>query len=405
MKKTILKGALMLAGGVLLAALLMIAVYAIPAETVWENVRESVQTLADEGLRYEVIDGYHASRLDDFTDAIMIGNAVLTTENPVESAMTARHFAGGETIGTLMSYLDGEDVPTESYARYWHGYLVALKPLLMVMNLNSIRVLNMYAQLALVLLVAALMVRHGLSRHVLALFAAYASLCPAAVMQSLQYSTAFYAAFGAMAVLLGTDGRLNDFLFFMAVGMLTSFIDFLTYPIATLGLPLALLIALRQKQKKPFGALDFVRPCVGWGVGYAGLWSGKWLMAALLTGQNVFAEAGSAMGNRLGAVDDSGVELALTTGVRENLRIMFNPLTVLMLLGVLAVCALMWIRGGKRKGMKRLAPYLFCALLPFGWYMVLLNHSAEHAFFTYRALCVTVFAAVSMAIPGRKAET
>lgn len=58
----------------------------------------SAQTLANEGLRYEAIDGYHASRLDDFTDAIMIGNAVLTTEDLVESAMTARHFAGGETI-------------------------------------------------------------------------------------------------------------------------------------------------------------------------------------------------------------------------------------------------------------------------------------------------------------------
>ena len=143
MKKTILKGAAMLLGGVLLGTLLMIAAYAIPSETVWENVRVSAQTLANEGLRYEAIDGYHASRLDDFTDAIMIGNAVLTTEDPVESAMTARHFAGGETIGTLMRYLDGEDVPTESYARYWHGYLAALKPLLMVMNLNSIRVLNM----------------------------------------------------------------------------------------------------------------------------------------------------------------------------------------------------------------------------------------------------------------------
>lgn len=73
-------------------------------------------------------------------------------------------------------------------------------------------------------------------------------------------------------------------------------------------------------------------------------------MAALLTGQNVFAEAGSAMGNRLGAVDDSGVELALTTGVQENLRIMFNPLTVLMLLGVLAVCALLWLRVGRQAG-------------------------------------------------------
>ena len=336
MKKTILKGAAMLLGGVLLGTLLMIAAYAIPSETVWENVRVSAQTLANEGLRYEAIDGYHASRLDDFTDAIMIGNAVLTTEDPVESAMTARHFAGGETIGTLMRYLDGEDVPTESYARYWHGYLAALKPLLMVMNLNSIRVLNMYAQLALVLWTAALMVRRGLSRHVLALFAAYASLCPAAVMQSLQYSTAFYVAFGAMAVLLWTDGRMNDALFFMAVGMLTSFVDFLTYPIATLGLPLAARMALRQKQEKPCGLADFVKICLSWGIGYAGMWSGKWLMAALLTGQNVFAEAGSAMGNRLGAVDDSGVELALTTGVQENLRIMFNPLTVLMLLGVLA---------------------------------------------------------------------
>ena len=172
MKKTILKGAAMLLGGVLLGTLLMIAAYAIPSETVWENVRVSAQTLANEGLRYEAIGGYHASRLDDFTDAIMIGNAVLTTEDPVESAMTARHFTGGETIGTLMRYLDGEDVPTDSYARYWHGYLAALKPLLMVMNLNSIRVLNMYAQLALVLWTAALMVRRGLSRHVLALFAA-----------------------------------------------------------------------------------------------------------------------------------------------------------------------------------------------------------------------------------------
>ena len=39
MKKTILKGAAMLLGGVLLGTLLMIAAYAIPSETVWENVR------------------------------------------------------------------------------------------------------------------------------------------------------------------------------------------------------------------------------------------------------------------------------------------------------------------------------------------------------------------------------
>ena len=67
--------------------------------------------------------------------------------------------------------------------------------------------------------------------------------------------------------------------------------------------------------------------------------------------------------------------------------------------GADCVCA-----GGKPLNIRRLPPVLFCAALPFMWYMVLLNHSAEHAFFTYRALCVTLFAGVSMAIPGRKAE-
>ena len=78
---------------------------------------------------------------------------------------------------------------------------------------------------------------------------------------------------------------------------------------------------------------------------------------------------------------------------------------LLVLLGVLAVCALLWLRVGGRPDVKRLGPYLLCALLPIAWYMALLNHSAEHAFFTYRALCVTIFAAVSMAIPTGKAET
>ena len=89
------------------------------------------------------------------------------------------------------------------------------------------------------------------------------------------------------------------------------------------------------------------------------MWSGKWLVAVLLTGQNVFAQAGNAMGNRLGAVDDSGDALSLLTGVQENLRIMFNPLTILMLLGVLAVCAALWMRSGKRLNIRRLHRFCF----------------------------------------------
>ena len=80
---------------------------------------------------------------------------------------------------------------------------------------RALRPLGVICQLQLVMLLALwpLCWILGAGLTVLALFAAYASLCPAAVMQSLQYSTAFYVAFGAMAVLLWTDGRMNDALF------------------------------------------------------------------------------------------------------------------------------------------------------------------------------------------------
>lgn len=76
-----------------------------------------------------------------------------------------------------------------------------------------------------------------------------------------------------------------------------------------------------------------------------------------------------------------------------------------MLLAVLTVCVFMRMRSRRKPNRGRRISFLFCALLPIGWYMVLLNHSAEHAFFTYRALCVTVFAGLSLLLPAGKAET
>ncbi len=100
---------------------------------------------------------------------------------------------------------------------------------------------------------------------------------------SLQYSTAFYVAFSARWPFL--DGRADERLFFMAVGMLTSRLPGRT-------------ARRRSRGREP----DFVKICLSWGIGYAGIMERK--------NAEVFAEAGGAMGNRLGAVDDSGVELA-----------------------------------------------------------------------------------------------
>ena len=58
------------------------------------------------------------------------------------------------------------------------------------------------------------------------------------------------------------------------------------------------------------------------------------------------------------------------------------------------------------KNSRGLATALVCvALLPLGWYLFTANHTYNHAFFTSRALCVTVFGltgALTCCLPARK---
>lgn len=395
----ILKGILLLTVSIIVGALLMIAVYAIPADAVRENVRASMDTLNSEGLRYAVIPGYSSSRLDNFADAIMLGNMIIApSPSLVENAMTNSRFTGGQPISALNSYLEGdESVGFETYSRYWHGYLVILKPLFLFINYNSVRVLNMTAQLALVLSIAALLGKRRLGRYVIPLFAAYMSLCPIALMCSLQYSSVFYIAFLSMLCMLLLHEHLVQMgygLFFLLIGILTSFFDFLTYPIITVGLPLALFCVLMQHGKTPVRPATLICLGAAWAFGYAGMWSGKWLAASLLTGHNSFEEAGSSILYRSGAHTDEGEPISIFTGLECNLQQLFNPLFALVFLGVIALCVLLLLRRGlKLRLLPRYGlPYLLIALLPSAWLIATCNHAVSHTFYTYRSLSVAVFA-------------
>lgn len=393
----ILRGILLLAVSIALGTLLMIAVYAIPADAVQKNVQASMDTLTSEGLRYAVIPGYSSSRLDNFTDAIMLGNMVIApSPSIVENAMTNSRFPGGQPIAALDSYLKGdESTGFEAYSRYWHGYLVILKPLFLFINYNSVRVLNMTAQLALVLSIAALFGRRNLSRYVLPLFAAYMSLCPIALMCSLQYSSVFYIAFLAMLCMLLLHERLSRMgygLFFLLTGILTSFFDFLTYPVITVGLPLALFCVLTQRNQEPVRLSTLIRLGAAWAFGYLGMWGGKWLMASLLTGHNSFEEAVSSILYRSGAHTDEGEPISIFAGLACNLQQLFNPLFTLIFLGVIALCVLLLLRRGLRLPPRCALPYLLIALLPAAWLICTCNHAVSHTFYTYRSLSVAVFA-------------
>ena len=111
--------------------LLLAGVYSLPTERMEKNMRESVDIFYAED-NYPKLMEYSNSQLDNFTDGIML----LTASNPNhddiwKAAINAERYRTSDTpVGTLLDvYGEGVENPDSTYySRYWHGYLIFLKP-------------------------------------------------------------------------------------------------------------------------------------------------------------------------------------------------------------------------------------------------------------------------------------
>ena len=132
--------------GVTLALLfaLLLGAYALPGGPVRAHLVPSAATIVDEGL-YPAFFGFKLFQMDNYTDTLMLMEAATADETGPLAAMmtnTAYNVDNFETLGEdLAAYLaarqsGGPDAAAHtglepfSYARYWHGYLIWLRPLL-----------------------------------------------------------------------------------------------------------------------------------------------------------------------------------------------------------------------------------------------------------------------------------
>lgn len=404
----LLKGAALLAVCILAGLLSMTAVYAIPGEYVRENLEASSVILSSEGLRHEVIPGYRNSRLDTFTDAIMLANAmVMPEDSALKNALLAHRLDSPHSVSALEQYLaDEQSVATTPYSYYWHGYLTVLKPLLCVMSLGSIRFLLMAEQVALLMAVAALLGRRGMARFILPLLAMAVCLCPQALMNCLTYSTVFTIGMAAAAGILLAHERLERLGYgyvFLLIGAMTSFFDFLTYPVFTLGIPLAVYVLMRMENGERVRVDRLAALCAAWGVGYGGMWAGKWVLVSALTDVNGIEAALSEILFRTSSTMEHGGEVEPLAGLLACLEQLLDPLCLLVLALCGLACAVLLIkRGIRRQALAGAGALALIALLPVVWLSLTCNHSVTHAFYTYRSLTVAVFAllCIPLALTG-----
>jgi hypothetical protein len=413
---------LLLLGGVVVGFLALVAVYALPTEPIAQQVRLSVQAFDGSWQTGEIpyeqlVKGYQTTQLDNTTDATMLMAAAHENDQPLlRRAVNVPTYTYRGMYSALIEYGQSgtENLRSSNSARYWLGFLVWLKPLLYLFSYMDIRMALLCAQLLLLVAVVAAMAHRGLTRATPALAVALLAVTPSVIGFSMQFSSVYILMLTATLLLLWRPAlvisRVRAAAFFLLTGMATTYFDYLTYPVATFGLPFLTAMLLCPVGSKADGLRRFALLLAAWLAGYFGMWAGKWVLAALFSGDawfwpNLFAKVAER-----GAMQSEGTSISLVAVYAAVLRV-FAKRAYLMLTAALAtVYAVLLARKavrGRRPGAQvkpvSNAPWraswpamMLTSLMPFVWYVFTANHTFNHAFFTSRALVVTVFAAALM---------
>ena len=370
-------------GMIALFTVSMTLAYCIPQEALAFKQETSVDILDMEHGAFGNFFGVDPGRLDNQTDSLMIDQVL-----PADSSMSP--------LEAAMSVND--------YSRYWHGYMVFLRPLLIKLNLWQIRYVNMFAFFLLTGGVFLMIDRKLSGGYAFAFLASLIACYIVIVPMSLQYNSVFLVLLCAMLFLLLRYERMTPEgapLFFMVVGMITNFLDFLTAPLLTLGMPLLLLLELdmhrQERTTLAFLLKRLVLCSVAWGAGYALCWVSKWIIGSLVLGESVFDSAGD---HAAGWLANNWGQYGRLYACQYNFWFFFliHGKRVYLPLIIPAVAYAICLFRFPAKNVKNACILLPVCLYPYLWYMVMTNHSLFHTWFTNRLQAMTLFGALMFMI-------
>lgn len=394
------------------AGAMMILVYMIPTERMFNNARKSVGIFENEGASAQMIHGYKATALDNYTDAWMFRIAVYDgDESAVDKAFHNYFYYGDKAYPDMcqstIAYLKDKNQAKNraDYARYWHGYQLILKPLLLIFDYGDIRQILRICTLFAVLYLAVLLERVGLKDAVVLFGGMLILLEFGTIGMSMQYTWVFLIAVAFSILILRkykVFGENTCNWMFLIIGCMTSFFDFLTYPLFTMALPLLILCMCYglQERKPVWSFLRYISlAAIHWGIGYAGMWSGKWICLNLFWGDGALQDGFNSILFRSGR---QNTEYTFVGAVMENISMLLKwPyfMCVLFMLGMI----LFGVKQKQQLRVELLIAYCGIAALPFAWYFISLNHSYIHAIMTYRELSIAAFAGSLAALELKKA--
>ena len=408
--------------GILISLLFLSSL--IPSNKIENNVRKSSEILMQDGEKKLVDTYFRQDCLFYFTDALMINTAYsIDSTNPYSSMLLARkNYVPGKTqnfheeiqmhIGTSPKYTDkyyntfqvaelyglmhGDDiVDSYEYTRYWHGYLIFLRPLLAIMDLGAIRILTIALTVILSIVIVWQIIKKLNLITAIIYIIGFILFDLFIVCNSMNEITTFMIALVAMIFILLRNGKFkNPALVFLCIGMCTSFLDLLTTPLITIGLTLPIYVLLNFKESNKKLYIECIKICIAWAVGYGLCWALKWVITDLTLHKHIISDAINQIMYRTSA-DRTLFEVVMKNldAIGKNVIIIFIGLLVIYsIIGLIKEFYLSKVKNKKTPKIEllKVAIFIIIAIFPFIWYFLIRNHSFVHSFFTNRNYIITI---------------
>lgn len=392
--------------------LLLVCVYALPVDIMRDNVARGTEVYNNEGNFPELAAGYKSTKLDNDTDSTMLSNAIYPVTDIVKDALNVPmigYSARQDRLTSLLDYANhvkGETYTT-TYPRYWHGYLIILKPLLLLFDFSDIRVINMTLQFILFSICLILLSKTHYKNYLPAFIALIVIWNPITIGLSFQNSTCFYITLLALLYIIYRDkqSRNQDMkmpYFFLLLGIITVYFDFLTYPLVTLGIPLIFLISIRDYKLIDNIKAIFINSMF-WGIGYLGMWLEKWLLASIILKKNIIYDGFKQIALRSSKELD-GNTFSIVDCIISQISVLLKWPYLILFVGV-AIFLILYYRKRIHVPVSlkifiitladSLIPYIILCFYPFIWFSIASNHCYANPKFTYRLLGISVFAFIS----------
>ena len=388
---------------------LMVLTARIPKSAVEKNLKPAAEWYRDADMFELLSPSDNASVIHNYADAVWLNILwCQDSAHPVRAALDGTFYQDtAQTQGqNLCDAVAGAPANT-SYARYWHGMLIFLKPLLCVFTLTQVKWLGAAFLLLLAAVYFALLLRRRLWAAAIGSAAGLALTAVWLVPMCFEYYACFALMFLFADLALWRGEKLEGPMLFLFSGALVCYFDFLTCEILTLCVPLVCLLLVKNEDGKRSFRRVFTC-CAAWLAAYALTWACKWGLSAAVLGRSLSDVALGQGAYRAVGAAEAGVDYGFQplAAIVVNLYCMF-PFKLLsganaIWLAFGAICLglfCFWFLYRRGPGESGPAAAIFAlAAVPFIRYFLISNHSALHPFFTYRDLFITILA-VSCAMP------